>query len=539
MTTALENVPRLVPARMLNEFTYCPRLFYLEWVQGQFEDNYYTVDGRYQHRRVDTETGSTSVTLSSDRLGIIARIDLLDSDERTAIPVETKRGATPDNPERSWEPDRIQLCAQALLLREAGYECEYGQIFYVESHERVPIHFDEILISATLSRLELLRNTALDDRSPDPLIDSPKCPNCSLVGICLPDELNQISARSKMRPRYLVPRDSAASPLYVTEQGATLGIRAGRVQIALKDKPVESIRLLDVSQVNVYGGVQLTSQLLRHLFTHEIPVCWFSQNGWFQGIAHGLPSKNVDLRRKQVAMSYSADIEAARAMVAGKIRNCRTLLRRNVHEEATKALSAMRDLVAQAEQAPSLQALLGYEGAAARTYFQVFGRMLKQGKRLARFDFNGRNRRPPTDPVNCLLSYLYALLAKELTATAFAVGLDPFIGVYHRPRFGRPALALDLAEEFRPLIADSTAITMINNGEVRPSQFIMRNNGVALTDKGKKNVLGAFERRLAAEVRHPTFGYAVSYRRILEVQTRLLAAYILGEIGEYKAFETR
>ena len=155
------------------------------------------------------------------------------------------------------------------------------------------------------------------------------------------------------------------------------------------------------------------------------------------------------------------------------------------------------------------------------------------------FDFNGRNRRPPRDVVNCLLSFGYALLTKDLTAITYAVGFDPYLGFYHRPRFGRPALALDLAEEFRPLIVESMVLTLINNGEIRGSAFLVRAGGVALTADGRRTVIRAYERRLDTEITHPIFGYKVSYRRVLEVQCRLLGAVLLAEIPEYSAFVTR
>lgn len=155
------------------------------------------------------------------------------------------------------------------------------------------------------------------------------------------------------------------------------------------------------------------------------------------------------------------------------------------------------------------------------------------------FDFAARIRRPPRDPVNALLSFLYSLLVKEIVVTLVGVGFDPYLGFYHQPRYGRPALALDLMEEFRPLVADSTVLTLINNGEVRRSDFIARAGAVALTDNGRKRVIEAYERRLDTLVTHPIFGYQISYRRVFEVQTRLLARYLLGEIPTYPAFCTR
>lgn len=141
--------------------------------------------------------------------------------------------------------------------------------------------------------------------------------------------------------------------------------------------------------------------------------------------------------------------------------------------------------------------------------------------------------------MNALLSFAYALLVRAWHVTLTAVGLDPFRGFYHQPRYGRPALALDMMEPFRALIADSTVIQAVNNGEVRPSDFIRAAGGTALTDAGRKRFLAAFERRMAQEVTHPTFGYRVSYRRLLEVQSRLLGRFLLGEIPDYPNFTTR
>lgn len=546
-------VPDLVPARMVNEFSYCPRLFFLEWVDAQFADNQDTVEGRWLHRAVDEEGGrvplpeagevrsARSVQLSSDALGLVAKIDFLEGDGDKVVPVDTKRGSPPDNEHRAWEPERVQLCVQALLLREHGYRCDEGALWFAESRERVVVRFDDELVDRTRALLADLRSVATGGTAPPPLVDSPKCPRCSLVGICLPDEVNTLAVRSARPPRRLMPRDGAARPLYVTAQGAWVGKDKGRLEITKKGEHLASARLLDVSQLCLYGNVQVSTQALRELFAHDIPTCWFSYGGWFSGMASGLPSKNVELRRRQVIVLSQGGAQIARQVVAGKIRNQRTLLRRNTRERDDLVLDSLRRLAEQALSAIVAASLLGIEGTAARLYFQAFPTMLREDKRLpgTAFSFEGRRRRPPPDAVNCLLSYLYGLIVKELTVTCWAVGLDPFVGFYHRPRFGRPSLALDLAEEFRPLIADSVVLQLVNNGEIAGGDFIVRAGGVTLTASGRKAVLAAYERRMAMEVTHPVFGYQISYRRVLEVQARLLAAHLLGEIPDYVAFVTR
>ena len=546
----MTDIPTLVPARMVNEFEYCPRLFYLEWVQSRFVDNPDTVEGRYVHRNVDRGRGriagpeeddpvskARSVTLGSERLGLIAKADIIEGSDGQVTPVEVKRGRPPRHGP-AWSPELVQLCAIGLLLRDNGYDCSEGEIYFAETRQRITIPFDDKLVSKTLRLVEELRQVASGPDPPPPLVDSPKCPRCSLVGICLPDETNLHAGRSPKRPRRLTPRDSSARPLYVTTQGARIGIRGGRAVVSKNYEEIEATRMIDVSQVSVYGNVQISSQFMRAAFMRETPVCWFSYGGWFQGIAHGLPSKHVELRRRQVAIASQAGLPIARRLVEGKIRNSRTLLRRNSRTDVDRVLAQLNTLASQTASAPSVESLLGLEGTAARIYFSRFATMLKNDS-LSTFDFHSRNRRPPMDPVNCLLSFGYSLLTKDFTATVLAVGFDPYLGLYHRPRFGRPALALDLAEEFRPLVAESVVLSLINNEEIRAGGFVVRAQGVAMTNHARRTFIKSYERRLDQMVTHPTYKYRITYRRVFEVQARMLGAYLLGEIPEYVPFMTR
>lgn len=348
--------------------------------------------------------------------------------------------------------------------------------------------------------------------------------------------------RRDTRPnvRRLVPARDLGLPLYVQSQGATVGKRGETITIRQEGRLVEEVRLLDISQVCLFGNVQITAQALRDVATREIPVCHFTFGGWFTAITHGLGHKNIELRLRQFETAAEADrsLALARAFISGKVRNSYTLLRRNhpdLPTEVTNELRRLRDRIATAN---SPETLLGLEGATARTYFGSFAGLLKTDKRIG-FHFEHRNRRPPRDTVNALLSFVYSLLIKDLVITLQAVGFDPHLGFYHRPRYGRPALALDLAEEFRPLIGDSVVLTLINNGEVQERDFLHRAGAVALTPTGRKQVIAAYERRMDSLITHPLFGYAISYRRVLAVQARLLARHLLGELPTYVPFVTR
>jgi CRISPR-associated protein Cas1 len=579
------RLPDYLPARMLNEFVYCPRLFFYEWVEGLFAHNADTTEGSFRHARVDRRSGdlpdagaldldekihSTSVEVSSDRLGLIAKIDVVDAEGGAVTPIDYKKGSpreSEDGPQ-VWPADRIQSAVQAILLRDAGYRCDDALVYYSATKQRVRIAFDGALVAETETAVAEARRIAQSGRIPAPLVDSPKCPRCSLVTICLPDETRSTLLREKPeadeRPallpfddetaradedtpadadvRRLVPARDELRPLYVSGFGLTIGVRSNVLQVRDRGGVIQEARVMDVSEINVFGGVQVTAAAIDSLCREDKPIAHFSTGGWLHAITRGLALKNVFLRREQFRRADDERfcVFVARDLVATKIRNQRTLLQRNHIEPPARALELLRRMASAAERAESLDVLLGIEGTAARTYFEQFAGMIKvDDDDCPLFDFRHRNRRPPRDPVNALLSLAYALLVRDLTSTCATVGFDPYIGFYHQPRFGRPALALDLMEGFRPLVADSAVLTAVNSRMVQPSDFVSSGGAVALTASGRKGLLRAYEQRMDNLVTHPLFGYRVSYRRVLEIQVRLFARVIGGELSRYPGFQTR
>ncbi len=585
--------PDLLPARMLNEFVYCPRLFFYEWVEGVFAHNRETVEGSLRHSKLDSGTGalapaaeiapedrlhSRSVTLSSDSLGLIAKLDLIEAADGAVAPVDYKRGAPRESRQGEielWDTDRIQLAIQALVLRDCGYRCDEAVVYYVATRQRVRLAIDEALVNWTLDQLRQARQLAELGRIPPPLVDSPKCPRCSLVGICLPDEtvalrLHQPAERwvqqtlfavdppaqarasdGSAQPsevRRLVPARDDLRPLYLNAQGLRVGKSGLVLKVQDKETVVQEVRIAEICQLNLMGNIQLTTQAIQALCEQEVPIAYFSLGGWFYGVTHGLGVKNIYLRREQFRLAEVPEfcLRLARALVAGKIRNQRTLLQRNHVEPPAAALQFLKAMQTEAEHVDSLDSLLGIEGSAARAYFQNLAGMIKPGEPgdgiapvSFDFQFQQRNRRPPRDPVNALLSLAYSVLAKDLTIVCHAVGFDPFLGFYHQPRFGRAALALDLMEPFRPLIADSAVLSAINTRMVTPKDFVRAGNSVALTAEGRKSFFRAYEQRMDTLMTHPLFGYRVNYRRMLEIQARLLARVLMGELASYPVFVTR
>ena len=548
----LEQPPDLLPARMINEYVYCPRLFWLEYVEREFQSSFDTVDGERVHRRVDQPRGelpdefervkaeATSVEIASAEFGVVAKIDLVRTDGERAVPIDYKRGKVPQIEGGAYDPERVQVCIQALLLREHGYICDTARIYYASSNRFVDIPIDESLIELTHSAVAAARSLMFQGSIPAPLEHSPKCGRCSLNIICLPDETNALRDEgrrsSEIRP-FAAPLDDRVW-LYVVEAGNRVGLSGETLQVRNDEGVQAEMPLFETAGISLFGNVQISSQAMRAVLGRDVPVFYLSYGGWLTGYARSVNDHSLDLRQAQhrVAADPEASLRLARAFVFGKIRNQRTMVRRSLGSASRAALQALSLLSHRVQTATNSESLLGFEGNAARLYFEAFADMLRI---QTGFEVTGRTRRPPTDPVNAMLSFGYAMLSKEALAASVAVGFEPGLGFYHKVRAGRPSLALDLMEEFRPLIVDSTVLSLVNAREIQASHFDRRGKAIVLTQEGRKIFIGAIERRLRSTVTHPTFGYTLTYRRAIHVQARLLARTIQGDVPGYPPFMTR
>lgn len=596
--------PELLPVRMLNEFAYCPRLFHLMHVEGRWAENVYTVEGKNVHRRVDqldhllpeavgdnahsspasderadsaqntddaTASGdaapkgrrskkpidpgddppviSRSVPLDSTRLGLSAKLDLVSTASASdgapeAVPVETKRGRVPDTRERCYEPERVQLMAQGLLLREHGYRCDHGVLYFAASRTRVDVPFTPELESRTVALIEQAHAATHQITLPPPLDDSPKCAGCSLSGICLPDETLALAQaapeNAAAHVRRLYPAHDDALPLYVQEPGAVVGKKGDVLIIRKAGQELGEARLKDVSQLVLCGNTTATAQTTHLLCESAIPIVHLSMGNWFYGVTHGINLRNAFDRAAQFAAAAKPDrcLDFARDLVMAKGLNQRTMLRRNATASGT-TLADMSELIERSVRATAIDSLLGLEGNLAAHYFRNFAGMLKPRDFDAEWDFNSRNRRPPRDPVNAMLSFGYALLSKEFTVALLAEGLDPWWGLYHQPRHGRPALALDLMEPFRPLIVDSAVVTAVNTGMVRRADFTMSGAACMLNPGGRKALIRAYEARLDQLVTHPVFEYQCAWRSMIRLHARLFSRWLRGDVPRYSSITTR
>lgn len=529
-----------------------------------------------------------SLKLESAALGLVGVIDMIEGGEVDEIPgaemapavevVDYKKGSARRgaNGERvAKESDAVQVMAHALLLEEQGTRVGAGWIYYAEDKRRVPVPLSADLRARTLKAIAEAKAQGAGGQCPPPLVNDARCQYCSAYPICLPNESRWWAAGFEQKVDHeqmafvfegMVERRAGFQPaapagehglktratfepprpagdegeiLVVQTAGAQIGQRGEEFHVSIKGEVVQKMPGHQLRSIYIYGAVQLTAQAAQTCLELGIDVSYFSPAGRFLGLLRGLPASGVDARMGQYEMFQKEPIRLrlAREIIRAKIHNQRVMVMRNgdAPEGVVKKLAELRDMTAEVHD-PTV--LLGLEGMAANLYFQQFPTMLKGGAE-GWFDFNGRNKRPPRDPVNALLSLAYSMLAKELTGVCHAVGLDPFLGFLHQPRYGRPALALDLMEEFRPLVADSVALTLVNRGEVGPDDFVRSANGTFLKDAGRRAFWEAYFKRMDTEVSHPEFGYKMSYRRMLEVQARQLWRYLRGEAAGYHAFTTR
>jgi CRISP-associated protein Cas1 len=330
--------------------------------------------------------------------------------------------------------------------------------------------------------------------------------------------------------------------LYLSEQQSIVKKRDGYliIQYAEPNRPKAEIPLIKVSQVVVAGDVTVTTPAIHTLLEAGIEICFLSMYGQFRGRLSPPLAKNAALRRTQHRAHTDPQraLQVAQVCVKGKLENMRTLLLRSNRQlqddQIAAAATSIQNMIRTVPRTTRVGSLLGIEGNGSAAYFSVFGKLLRGS-----LTFTRRRRRPPTDPVNAMLSLGYTLLQHQVSAAIQIVGFDPYVGFLHQPRYGRPALALDLMEEFRPIIADSVVLNIVNHRILTEQDFKEELGVVHLKPEARKKFYLKFEERLQEELQHPYFEYRTSYRRCIELQARLLGKWLTDEIPVYPPLCTR
>ena len=325
--------------------------------------------------------------------------------------------------------------------------------------------------------------------------------------------------------------------LYVVEQGAVVTKKGQRLLVSKGGELLQEVPMIHVDRVVLMGNVHFTTPALVHMLKRRIDVVLLSCHGTLRGRIQPPWAKDARLRQRQYELHRNDGVRLSlsKKFVLGKLRNMAVLWKRQRDGRSIgEHFKALKRLMGKAASASDLAKLRGYEGAASAQHFQVFKASLHQD-----LGFTGRAHRPPKDPVNALLSLGYTLLHNELYALVTAVGFDPYMGFYHEIKHGHPALASDLLEEWRPVIVDLLVLGLVNREEITPGHFRRTRTGLRLTKQGLTRFLEGYERRLTTRVIHPRLGRRLTYRRCLEAQVRLLAAYVRGETSMYEPFQWR
>jgi CRISPR-associated protein Cas1 len=325
--------------------------------------------------------------------------------------------------------------------------------------------------------------------------------------------------------------------VYVTTPDAFIGKTDERLQVRAQKQTLLDVPLIKVDGVVVLGRATISPAALSELLERNIPMSFLTGTGRYLGRLEPELTKNIFVRAAQwrAAGETDAALHVVHGFIRGKLKNYRNTLLRAQREGIEADLSGSIAQLDQAIQAlnstSQIDSMRGQEGAGSAAYFGVFKHLI----RVSEFSFSKRCRRPPTDSVNALLSFGYALLLHDIQSAVNVVGFDPYLGYLHTQRYGRPSLALDLMEEFRPLIVDSVALSAINRRSLKPEDFMQEplSRAVSLSDEGRRTFLRLYEQKKQSKFKHPVMGRQCTYQEAFEIQARLLGKYLMNEIDQY------
>ena len=558
------DAPDYLPASLVAEMVFCPRNVWYraveQWegtttpalMKGRLEDE------KRQNRPIiglPERKQVRSVMVSSDAWGVLAIVDAVEATDGRIYPIEYKTRHIPTDDETTSfpvygiRPEWAQVLLAAVLLEEREADpIPFGWVYYTGSRKRV-----KVLL--TPERRTVLRRLVDDTRQllqqgipPEPIADA-RCPGCSYFSLCQPDLVAALHQKPHQVPRPHTVRDAFLRTVFVNKWDAQ--IRKDGLQLVVEEplagNPPGKIKipLTHIHQLVLTEGVRISSEALRALRKTQTEVVFLSAFGRVQGRLTPELNKNIYLRLKQVsaAQDVAGSLRIGQRMIRGKLLNTRTLLMRYQRKRQTpaleKAIWQMEQHLKALPAATDTASVMGIEGAAAKVWFQALGSLVQPLQQDPSFRFESRSRRPPKDPINALLSFAYTLLLGDVQTACSLAGLDPYLGFLHGVRYGRPSLALDLMEEFRVPVADALVLGLINTGAIRHHHFEETWRGTLLTEAARKVFFQAWNDRRHETITHPLIGKPIPWFRIYEVQSRLLAKVISGDIAEYVPFLIR
>ncbi|MEV7227239.1 CRISPR-associated endonuclease Cas1 [Polymorphospora sp. NPDC051019] len=535
--SADEGQRDLIPVSLVAHHVFCPRRAWLE-AAGEATDTHQMEVGIQAHTPADDPIGSRShrhraVDVVSHDLGVIGRCDTVELDDNAAMTVVEHKATPVRRRPDVTEPMRVQVALLAGALTDMGYPVAGQAIYFVNHRTRVDVPISLEDMAAARAAVAATAETLAANEAPPPLEDDRRCSRCSHISICLPDErpLAPVTRR-------IVVADPDTQVLHLLTPGSRVYVSRGRIEVSKSGEKIGTFPIERVQGVVVHGNIDLSSGLIRELLWRSLPVVWCTTSGRVTGWARAAQGPNGAARPLQHVASYHGRIDLARQFVSAKISNQATLLRR--HGDASAEVVRLRELQRDALAASSLTDLFGIEGDAAARYFARFLTMLRP-KVVAEegLTFSVRTRRPARDPINAALNLCYGLLTADAVRAVVACGLDPHAGFLHSSGRNKPALALDLIEEFRSPVADSVVVNAFNNGELHTRDFSTVLGTTRIGERGRRALIAGYERRVTGTFRHPVFGYDVTWRRAMEIQARLILGVIDGTQPRYQGIKIR
>lgn len=559
----------LVRVMALHAMAYCERLFYLEEVEEIRIADANVYAGRRLHDKLDKGPDIYSLELASERLGIRGKIDCVKRKSGELIVFEHKKGKSKQGKE-AWPSDRLQVLAYTLLLSEhTGEDIGEARIRYHADNKTIGLHINlkdvEEEVSAAVSRAGELRATL---ERPPVSVPEYLCRTCSLAPVCLPEE-ERFAGNGKQKLQRLFPIDEDRRIIHLVEQGTSIRKDGDQLVVYLPDGSKKPLPGKLISALILHGNVQISTQCIHFCAANNIGVHWLSYGGYYVG-AFSQGAGGVQRRVRQF-QAFQDDLLRCRLscrLVLAKVENQLRYILRSTRDKSVgergdevklgierlrttiKKLSRMQDefevgqekktpIETGKEKSPSqIDIIRGHEGKAGEIYFSLLPVILKVEKDDFLY-FNGRNRRPPRDPFNALLSFGYSLLYRDCMNALLSVGLDPCFGFMHTPRSAAYPLALDMMDLFRLILWDIPLIGSVNRRQWNKNDFEITGRQVWLNHDGRRKAIQIYESRKQEKWKHPVLKYSLSYARTMELETRLLEKEWAGQSGLFAALRLR
>jgi CRISPR-associated protein Cas1 len=540
------NSHDLVKVMALHSLHYCERLCYLEEVEENYLTNAKIFSGRSLHeslKKEEEETGEwTSIELSNESVGLIGKVDAVRYRDGSYIPYEHKNGRS--NSGKGWLPDIVQVSAYAMLLeKEYGTKITEGRIRYHKDNVLVKILIDSEIRSLVINSINTIRNLKKQVQRPPITTNEKLCVYCSLAPICLPEEERYVE-HIKDAPIRLFPKNQEKITVHVVDQGSRIGKAGDVIKITNKEGKEVTFPYKNVGSLVLHGFSQISTQLLHFCSYNNISVHWLTTGGkYISSLANNSGNVQTKIRQYEALTKEDIRLHLTKTCILAKVSSqLRYILRSTKNNRNTEIDTLINDLryslrgIAKSEDVDSIR---GYEGIAGKNYFTLLSSLIKN-EVSEDLHFCDRNRRPPKDRFNAILSFGYSLLYQLVLQSVLTVGLEPSFGFFHTPRSAAYPLVMDVMELFRVMLWDMVVIGSLNRMQWDPiNDFNATKDSVWLSNEGKKKAIQLFEKRLEDTWKHPIINYSMSYSRLVELEIRLLEKEWCGKPGMFAKMRLR